>query len=73
MDKFNNKIAGISILKTFISTTLAPFVGARIVLNMEWLESFLLAGISGLIMAGVTFVNILNRYQKYLEQENESK
>ena len=64
MVSFDRRVAGISMLKVWISTTVAPFLGAEFVLDISFLDSILMAMVSSTILTTVTLVNILDRYQR---------
>lgn len=72
MKKFNWKLAKVNLTKTFIVTFLTPLTGTQLYLQPEFVESVYVGLISSGIMTGIAFVVILERYMKFLQEQDNN-
>lgn len=70
MKRFNWKLANITLVKTFVTTFFTPFAGTQIVFNAEFVLSIYVGLFSSGVMCGIVFGQILDRYTKFLREND---
>lgn len=72
MKKFNWKLAQVTLVKTFVTTFLTPFVGVTVVFNPELIQTIYVSVFSSMVMCGIVTIQILDRYMKFIQDNNTS-